>query len=157
MDDNTKIGEAGRILMSVIVRFSGLVLLFAGLWIAFQVLTEALNLYNEPQRIERFAAAIEKGSNIDKSLVSIQHSKANQARDYGLSEYPDTPGKNGEKAKDDISISYFLAWIIVLLLMLMIARISLSAIKTGGELVLYDVQIKQFARMLLKEVNKQDQ
>lgn len=142
--------------MSVIVRFSGLVLLFAGLWIAFQVLTEALNLYNDPQRIERFAAAIEKGSNIDKSLGALQTPKTRVDSDASLSDFPATPAKTGKKPEDEFRISYFLAWIIVLLLLLMIARISLSAMKTGGELVLYDVQIKQFAKMLLKEVGKQD-
>jgi len=39
-------------------------------------------------------------------------------------------------------------------LLMLIARISLTAIKTGGELVLFDMQIKQFARMLAKESNK---
>jgi hypothetical protein len=38
-----------------------------------------------------------------------------------------------------------------LLLLLLIARIGLGAIKTGGELVLYDMQIKRFAKMLVRE------
>ncbi|MEE9575557.1 MAG: hypothetical protein V3W03_05590 [Gammaproteobacteria bacterium] len=51
-------------------------------------------------------------------------------------------------------MSYFFAWVIALLLLLLIARISLTAIKTGGELVLFDMQIKQFARMVAKESHK---
>jgi hypothetical protein len=158
MSDTGKTAEAGRIVMSIIVRFAGLILLFAGLWIAFQVLTEALKLYNDPERIERFAVAIEKGSNIDKTLVSIQDTVIDDSPvlndDSPVASNSKTASER--KSSNDIRISYFLAWIIVLLLLLMIARISLSAMKIGGELVLYDVQIKQFARMILKEVNRQD-
>lgn len=158
MSDTGKTAEAGRIVMSIIVRFAGLILLFAGLWIAFQVLTEALKLYNDPERIERFAVAIEKGSNIDKTLVSIQDTVIDDSPvledDSPVASNAKTASER--KSSNDIRISYFLAWIIVLLLLLMIARISLSAMKIGGELVLYDVQIKQFARMILKEVNRQD-
>jgi len=45
----------------------------------------------------------------------------------------------------------------MLMLLMLIGSISLRAIKTGGELVLYDMQIKQFAKMLVKESSKSRQ
>ena len=154
MNDNVTIEDMSRGIMSLVVRFIGLFLLLAGLWLAFQVMLEALDLYREPHRIERFARAIEQGSNIDKSLVSIRNQVlANPAEESGES------GEAGKENKpvylsNSIRVSYFFAWIIVMLLLLLIARISLAAIKTGGELVLYDMQIKQFAKMLVKESTK---
>ncbi len=150
MYEETNFEDTSKNLMSIVVRCIGLFLLLAGLWVAIQVMLEALDLYRKPQQIERFAIAIERGSNIDKSLVSIRKQVSNQS---GSNE---TSSSEVNRTSNDIRISYFFAWAIVLLLLLLIGRISLTAIKTGGELVLYDMQIKQFARMLVKESNKFD-
>ena len=150
MYEETNFEDTSKNLMSIVVRCIGLFLLLAGLWVAIQVMLEALDLYRKPQQIERFAIAIERGSNIDKSLVSIRKQVSNQS---GSNE---TSSSEVNRTSNDIRISYFFAWAIVLLLLLLIGRISLTAIKTGGELVLYDMQIKQFARMLVKESNKLD-
>ncbi len=150
MYEETNFEDTSKNLMSIVVRCIGLFLLLAGLWVAIQVMLEALDLYRKPQQIERFAIAIERGSNIDKSLVSIRKQVSNQS---GSNE---TSSSEDNRTSNDIRISYFFAWAIVLLLLLLIGRISLTAIKTGGELVLYDIQIKQFARMLVKESNKFD-
>ena len=145
MYEESSIEDVSKNVMSIIVRCIGMFLLLAGLWVAIQVLLEALELYRKPQHIERFAVAIEKGSNIDKSLVSIRNQVAGQE---------DAEGTVAGGRSNDIRVSYFFAWIIALLLLLLVGRISLTAIKTGGELVLYDMQIKQFARMLAKETLK---
>ena len=150
MYEETNFEDTSKNLMSIVVRCIGLFLLLAGLWVAIQVMLEALDLYRKPQQIERFAIAIERGSNIDKSLVSIRKQVSNQSRSN------ETSSSEVNRTSNDIRISYFFAWAIVLLLLLLIGRISLTAIKTGGELVLYDMQIKQFARMLVKESNKFD-
>ncbi|MBM2830194.1 MAG: hypothetical protein HW411_984 [Gammaproteobacteria bacterium] len=156
MNDNVSIDDAGKGLMSLIVRCIGLFLLFAGLWVALQVMLEAYNLYREPQRIEHFALAIEKGSNIDKSLISLRDEVIAEPTEKSTDPVATILESNPAPtySSNNIRVSYFFAWVIVLLLMLLIARISLSAIKTGGELVLYDMQIKQFARMLVKESSK---
>lgn len=138
------LSDIGRSIVSFIIRTLGIMLLLAGLWVAIQVLSTAQNLYENPETIERFAMAIEKGSNIDKAFAL--ESKENA--DNQLSQ--DTSSGN----KNQLRLSYFCAWVILLLLMLLIARISLTAIKTGGELALFDMQIKQFARNLVKEVSK---
>ena len=152
MSNNQNIDDIGKGIMAIIVRIIGLFLLLAGLWVAIQVMLEALELYQHPQKIERFANAIEQGSNIDKSLVSLRESVIQGSDDEET--VPVTPSESQSKSyktASNIRVSYFMAWVIVILLLLLIARISLTAIKTGGELVLYDMQIKQFAKMLVKE------
>ena len=137
--------------MSVIVRIAGLFLLSVGLMVGLLTIREALQLYNDPGRIERFAVAIEKGSNIDTSLNSLRDSASADAVEDDA-----PPSAAVKKAPEPVHnntvrVSYFLSWVIVLLLLLLLARIALAAIKTGGELVLYDMQIKQFAKMLIRE------
>jgi hypothetical protein len=150
MNENA-LDDASKNIMGFIVRILGLFLLFAGLWVALQVLLTAQDLYEHPEQIERFAVAIEKGSNIDKTLAPIRDSLIVESDTEGEVQNNSQPSSAGA---GNIRVSYFFAWVIVLLLLLLIARISLTAIKTGGELVLFDMQIKQFARMLAKESHK---
>lgn len=135
------LAELGSDLMSIIVRVLGFALLLAGLWIAVHIMLEAVQLYENPKKIERLAVYIEQGSNIDKSLVSLRDSVDEEAGTEIKSQVP----------QGTIRVSYFFAWIVAILMMMLIARISLTAIRTGGELVLYDVQIKRFARQLARE------
>lgn len=154
MNENT-LDDAGRNIMSFLVRILGFFLLLAGLWVALQVLLTAQELYEHPEKIERFAVAIEKGSNIDKTLAPLRDSLILETdSENGVKQYNETDKRASVTGTGNIRVSYFFAWVIVLLLLLLIARISLTAIKTGGELVLFDMQIKQFARMLAKESNK---
>ena len=154
MNENT-LDDASRNILSFIVRILGLFLLLAGLWVALQVLLTAQDLYAHPEQIERFAVAIEKGSNIDKTLAPIRDSLIVDSDADGAVQYnTETNNKPSSADTGNIRVSYFFAWVIALLLLLLIARISLMAIKTGGELVLFDMQIKQFARMLAKESHK---
>jgi hypothetical protein len=155
MSDNLNIDDIGKGAMAIIVRVIGLFLLLAGLWVAIQVMLEALELYQKPQKIERFAVAIEQGSNIDKSLVSLRASVIQDtANEDEAAITSSEPQSKSYQSSSNVRVSYFLAWVIVILLLLLIARISLTAIKTGGELVLFDMQIKQFAKMLVKESSK---
>jgi len=153
MSEDSGMEEVGRGIMSVFVRLLGLTLLLAGIWIAFHVLLEAYHLYQEPQRIERFAVAIEKGSNIDKSLVSFRDSAPG---DEDEATGTQSLREETTRSSGNVRVSYFFAWMIVLLLLLLIGRISLAAIKTGGELVLYDVQIKHFAKTLVRETGRHE-
>ena len=134
--------EASKDILSIVVRMCGLLLLFIGLWIAIQVFNEALSLYKDPTNIERVALAIEAGSNIDKSIAPI--------RDSLLGESDENIEPKKEEHTNGIRLSYFIAWVVDLLLLLLLARISLAAIKTGGELALYDVQIKSLPGKLLR-------
>jgi len=154
MNENT-LDDAGRNIMSFLVRILGFFLLLIGLWVALQVLLTAQDLYENPEQIERFAVAIEKGSNIDKTLAPIRDSlNVESNAEDAVQNYTENENRPSSAGTGNIRVSYFFAWVIALLLLLLIARISLTAIKTGGELVLFDMQIKQFARMLIKESNK---
>ncbi|PCH64700.1 MAG: hypothetical protein COC04_03320, partial [Gammaproteobacteria bacterium] len=51
-----------------------------------------------------------------------------------------------------LRVSYFLAWIIAILLLMVIGGLASSAIRTGGQLALYDLQVKRFANELIKQV-----
>ena len=154
MNENT-LDDAGRNIMSFLVRILGFFLLLIGLWVALQVLLTAQDLYENPEQIERFAVAIEKGSNIDKTLAPIRDSLSVKIEAEGAGQnYTENENRPSSAGTGTIRESYFFAWVLALLLLLLIARISLTAIKTGGELVLFDMQIKQFARMLAKESHK---
>ena len=61
--------ERGTRLAQTIVRGGGFLLLVVGLWIALAVISEAWSLYRHPEQIERIAAAIEHGSNLDQTLA----------------------------------------------------------------------------------------
>jgi len=154
MNENT-LDDAGRNILGFLVRLLGFFLLLAGLWVALQVLLTAKDLYEHPENIERFAVAIEKGSNIDKTLAPLRDSLILESdSENGVQRYNETEKRSSVTGTGNIRVSYFFAWVIALLLLLLIARISLTAIKTGGELVLFDMQIKHFARMLAKESQK---
>lgn len=158
--------EGSRDFLAFIVRAIGLALLVFGLWLALEVLHEAWQLYHEPTRIERFAEAIEEGSNIDRSISPLQLEQSDQDAASGDTNVPQNElnayGRQteGERSRAEepataqqyrLRLSYYVAWVIALMLLLLLARISLSAIRTGGELVLYETQMKRFARELVKE------
>jgi len=155
---SANIGETSRDVISIVVRVVGLFLLFVGMWVAIQVIHEALDLYRNPGKIERLAVAIEKGSNIDKSIAPLKESLESEEDDDTFSSaqtrVDDTTSHN--ILKKEFRLSYFIAWVIAILLLLLIARIALMAIKTGGELALYDAQIKRFAKTLLNESRRQN-
>lgn len=142
--------ETSKDVLSVVVRLCGLMLLFIGLWIAIQVFNEALALYKDPTNIERMATAIEAGSNIDKSIAPIRDSILGN-EEAGIE--VDNKSKPENKT-ESFRVSYFIAWVIDLLLLLLLARIAIMAIKTGGELALYDTQIKRFAKQIVKANKK---
>jgi len=129
----------------LIVRAAGFILMFVGLWIGLKTINEAWSLYQQPQNIERLARAIEQGSNLDKALTS-------------RAENPDAEaGANGQvrevNAALGFRLSYFVAWVIAILLLMLIGRLAIAAVKTGGELALYDLQIKRFAKYLTEQAS----
>ncbi len=121
-------GEATAILARVI----GVIMLVLGLWSGVKVVLEAWSLYQNPARIERFAQIVARSSNLDKALpMARQHAK--QATE-GAAAGADTAEAPAESA---LKLSYFIAWVIVIPLLLVIGLISMWSIKTGGDLALY--------------------
>ena len=131
--------------MNLVVRSFGLVLLLVGIFVALMVIARAWSLFNDPASIESFALAIERGSNLDLTLSSAAKSGQKQ-----LDSAPDIDAEPREvqalPRQPEFRFSYFVAWLIALLLLMLIGRLSIAAVRIGGELALYDVQVKKLAR-----------
>lgn len=138
--------------LSIIVRLLGLVMLLIGLFVGIKVIFQAWELYKEPQNIERFADAIEQGSHLDVMLAKLTpRPKTNDSESLAQQ-----PLQKAETNTDSLRLTYFLAWIIAVLLLMVIGGLASSAIRTGGQLALYDLQVKRFARQLIEEARKTD-
>ncbi|HEC58634.1 hypothetical protein LCGC14_0733290 [marine sediment metagenome] len=136
--------------LSILVRLLGLVMLLIGLFIGIKVIFEAWHLYKEPQNIERFADAIEQGSHLDVMLAKFTpQTKAENSEASVQQTLPDA-----QASPESLRVTYFLAWIIAILLLMVIGGLASSAIRTGGQLALYDLQVKRFARQLINEARK---
>lgn len=143
-------------LLRILVRLLGLGLLLVGLWAGVKVVLEAWYLYQQPERIERFARAIERGSNMDRALSRLAPVRAAEQPDPAGAEVAGRAAAAPESdPAESFRLSYFIAWVIAILLLMLVGRLALGAAKTGGELVLYDTQVKQLARTLLRQVGRQ--
>lgn len=145
----------GTEIAHIVVRACGFVLLAVGLWIALAVIAEAWSLYREPQKVERFALAIEQGSHLDRALSNtssgrVAAGEAEPTADGAQADH--VSGAAGSLEGAGFKLSYFVAWIVIILLLMLIGRLAIAAVKTGGELVLYDLHVKRFVRELLREV-----
>jgi hypothetical protein len=140
--------------LNLLVRGAGLVLLVVGLIVALAVIVSAWSLYLSPSHIERFAQAVEQGSHLDLTL-SRATQRGQQQLDSsdraGVSPAPRAPNNVAMTAQPGFRFSYFVAWLIAILLLLLVGRLAIAAVRTGGELALYDVQVKKLARALIAE------
>ncbi len=118
--------------IDVFVRVTGVVLLLAGVWIGLQVIFEAWGLYRDPRHIEQFAKAVAAGSNLDRVLAAapdpLRRMEPGQAS-----------GARAPSASEDLRLSYFAAWGIVITMLLIVARLAMMAVKTGAELALREI------------------
>ncbi len=139
--------ERSEQLSQFVTRGFGFVLMLVGLWISLAVIAEAWSLYKNPANIERLAKAIERGSNLDRALSRVgaaEHGTLDEA----------APSSGSGKVDADVlgfRMTYFVAWVVAILLLMLVGRLALGAVKTGGELVLHEAQIKKFARELVRE------
>ncbi len=131
-------------ILGIGVRVVGVAVLLVGMWAGIRIIYEAVSLYQEPARIERFAEAIQEGSNIDTSLSNV----IDKALDNNATQESESANKG---QSDGLRVSYFAAWLITLLLMFVIGTLAMTAITTGGQLVLYDLQVRQYSRAMLRE------
>ncbi|MGE3771821.1 MAG: hypothetical protein AB7I32_02785 [Gammaproteobacteria bacterium] len=149
-DDDTAApdwSERGTQLSQLVVRGFGFVLMLVGLWISLAVIAEAWSLYRNPANIERLARAIEQGSHLDRALSRVGTPERNTLDDTA----PATGSSDSEADVLGFRMTYFVAWIIAILLLMLVGRLALGAVKTGGDLVLHDTQIKKLARELVRE------
>jgi hypothetical protein len=174
----TSMSDVANGVLDFLVRLAGLALLCIGLWTGIAIIREAWILYQNPNTgaVERFAQAIDNGSHLDRVLAPkhLKDAANSDGSDAGADFNPGTvagpmpgsadstaaakpsspPAAAGNNPEDQLKLSYFVAWAILLLVMLLVGRLSIAAIKTGGELALHDVQLKRFARQLLREMNR---
>lgn len=135
--------------LAILVRLLGLAFLVIGIGAAVVILREAWSLYQEPTRIESFAAAIERGSNLDKIFALPADEGAAPASEGAAEGDTAAPA-----ARPGFRLSYFAGWFLVLLLMLVGSIVAISAVSAGGRLVLYDTDIRQLSRAVIKEVRR---
>ena len=145
-------------LLAVLVRLLGLCFLIVGIGAAVIILREAWTLYQEPERIERFALAIEHGSNLDKifALNGGDAAGSAEAGDQGAAagDAGAQPAASAAAGSTTLRLSYFAGWFLVLLLMLVASITAIAAVSAGGRLVLYDTDIRQLSRAVIKEVRR---
>ncbi len=148
--------ERSSRLLGLVVRGIGLVLLVVGFVVALVVMSNAWSLYDDPTRIEVFARAVERGSNLDLTLSSAASVGRGQLEDTTAMDADPLAATATAPAPDAASrpafrFSYFVAWAIAVVLLLLIGRLAIAAVRTGGELALYDVKVGKLARALLRE------
>lgn len=136
-------------ILNVVVRGTGLVLLLTGVYVALLVISSAWSLYDDPASIESFAHAIERGSNLDLTLS--QSATAGRRQLEAPAADAEVTQESESAAAPVFRFSYFAAWLIAILLLMLVGRLAIAAVKTGGELALYDVQVRKLARALLQE------
>jgi disulfide bond formation protein DsbB len=133
--DSAQLVQAGSVtgeVTAILARMIGVIMLVLGLWSGVKVVLEAWSLYQNPARIERFAQIVARSSNLDKALPAArQHAKQATEGAAGAEGGAEAP------AESALKLSYFIAWVIVIPLLLVIGLISMWSIKTGGDLALY--------------------
>lgn len=161
METNT-LSNAIQQITSVIVRLIGMLILFVGLYVGLKVILEAWGLYQSPERIEPFAAAIERGSNIDRIFsATVKRISSEISEDVVMPSAGEahvseaTPARASAAAPDKtLRLSYFAAWLIAMMLFLIIGSLAMSAISTGGRLALYDTEMRKFSRQVVREFQR---
>ena len=141
--------------LAILVRLLGLCFLVVGIGAAVMILREAWTLYQDPVRIERFAVAIEHGSNLDK-IFALNGGKTAETGDQGEAAGDSSAQSvaSSTAGSATLRLSYFAGWFLVLLLMLVASITAIAAVSAGGRLVLYDTDIRQLSRAVVKEVRR---
>ena len=145
-DVPAKAGSIVNATLNWVVRFAGVGVLAVGIWAAVNVINEAWDIYKSPRnsRVDNVALAIDEATHIDTIIAPPARAEAEGA----------DKDKKRTRTSEPFRLSYFIAWPIVLLLLLLIGRLAISAIKAGGELALFDSQFRRFARELLREMGR---
>lgn len=138
--EDSGLASAATRYIDLLVRLLGVVLVVAGTWIGLKVVIEAWNLYRTPYRIEALRTAVESGSHLDRVLAAYS------------ADPDEAPARESRATDDALRLSYFLAWGIAMLLLLLVGSLSTALIRTGAELALRDARNKQLARVLAKEL-----
>lgn len=96
----------------------------AGMVLAALVILEVWHLYRAPGKLAEFAAQVESVSGVDQALSDFVGGASQSA-----------PGNNGQ-----LRLSYYLSWILVLLLLSLLTRLAFGCIREGGRILLEDLR-----------------
>ncbi len=119
-------------LIAFLIRTCSLLLFLLGIGVAGWGLDQAWTLYHEPAQIERFAKAVEHSSHIDQLLANAVRKGLATQEELAI-----PPLVQDGNEPEVFRISYFLAWIIAILLLLLITRIAFAAVSVGAKSALY--------------------
>lgn len=127
-DPPTTLDTPGSNIILWIVRGFGFLLMLIGFFVAVRVIFEVWGLYIDPAGIESFASAIETSSGLDAALKT------------GMEE--------DGAAGGGVRLSYFIAWFIGLVLLMIVGRLAIAAMHVGGQLVLWDVPLSRLVKVM---------
>lgn len=113
---------------TAVVRLAGVALVLVGLWAGVKVVFEAWGLYREPAAVDRLARVIDRASHVD-ALLAPRPVAATEAT--GKVGAPATPATD-----EAFRPSYFLAWTLAILLLLLVGKLASWTVRAGGELAL---------------------
>jgi disulfide bond formation protein DsbB len=114
--------------VTALVRVAGLVLVLVGLWAGVKVVLEAWGLYRDPTAVERLATVIDRASHID-ALISPRAAAT-------PTEGAARPGSSTQAPAEPFRPSYFLAWAVAILLLLLVGKLASWTVRAGGQLAL---------------------
>lgn len=98
-------------------------MLGAGIVLVALVILEIWQLYHAPASLAGFAAQVESASGVDRALS-------------------DFVGDPSQSASGDsrLHLSYYLSWVLVLLLLSLLTRLAFGCIREGGRILLEDLR-----------------
>lgn len=161
-----------------IVRLAGLVIIAAGLYVSWQVVTRAWSLFENHEQVAVFGAEFEKRSGVNGLFHGLLDQRFAPAGTVPGS--PNTSGPTGgiapvpapapgsstapmpapsnvqkgsfRETVQNTDVSYLCAWGLTLILLSLISRIALLAVVTGAKLATQEGPHLQEIRMLAQEL-----
>jgi hypothetical protein len=154
-----------------IIRGIGIIILFLGLWIGLKIVNTSWSLFEDDTVIDNLAKKIESRSHIDSTISSLFKAR----NDNNSNELPKVSDiKESEKTNQlaepvttkqkyssldslkNFQPSYFLAWLVGVILLILVGHISALAITTGAKLCFIVQPSKNYLqREDLKEILEQ--
>jgi hypothetical protein len=118
-----------------VVRAAGVALVLVGLWAGVKVVFEAWSLYRDPTAVDRLARVIDRASHVD-SLIPAPAAAPPAGNPAGRPAAP---------ADERFRPSYFLAWVVAILLLLLVGKLASWTIRAGGQLAIHPAAPRSLA------------
>lgn len=158
---------------AVLIRTLGAIVLGAGLYVAFTVVNRAWELFDNHDRVVHFGEAIEKNSNLNSwaaqlnSIIEIVSkmkpfapSAVSGSEPVGAQPINPAPAAVAQPVRPQpfLNASYFVAWLLTIILLSLVGRISFWMITSGSQILAnsfdQNKQLKSVLRELLVEVKR---